>query len=114
MTSSLRSVVDDSRQSISNTLSEFSMAAVDVRDASRRVQVLVADNQDEISATASNLAVSTARLNAILQSLQKGEGTAGRLLTDPTLHNELVKLVQNWRRYGILYKDKNARPTEKP
>jgi phospholipid/cholesterol/gamma-HCH transport system substrate-binding protein len=113
VTAGLRGVVDDSRQSISNTLSEFSLAAGDVRDASKRVQILVANNQDELSATASNLAASTARLNAILEGMQRGEGTAGKLLTDPTLHNELVKLVQNWRRYGILYKDKNARPTDK-
>jgi phospholipid/cholesterol/gamma-HCH transport system substrate-binding protein len=114
LAASLRSVVDDSRQSISNTLSEFSIAAVDVRDASKRVQTLVANNEDELSATVSNLAASTARLNTILEGLQKGEGTAGKILTDPTLHNELVKLVQNWRRYGILYKDKNARPADKP
>ena len=114
LTAALRSVVDDSRQSISNTLSEFSSAAGDVRDASKRVQSLVANNQDELSATASNLAASTARLNVILENVQKGEGTAGRLLTDPTLHDELVKLVQNWRRYGILYKDKTAKPVEKP
>jgi phospholipid/cholesterol/gamma-HCH transport system substrate-binding protein len=114
LTATLRSVVDDSRHSISNTLGEFSLAAGDVRDASKRVQTLVASNEDELSATASNLAASTARLNVILESLQKGEGTAGKLLTDPTLHSELVRLVQNWRRFGILYKDKTAPPPVKP
>jgi phospholipid/cholesterol/gamma-HCH transport system substrate-binding protein len=110
LTASLRSVIDDSRSSVSNTLGQFSLAADDVRDASKRVRALVQNNEDELSATASNLATSTARLNAILEGVQKGEGTAGKLLTDPTLHDELVKLVQNWRKYGILYKDKSARP----
>ena len=110
VTASLRSVVDDSRQSMSNTLGEFSLAAGDIRDTSKRVQGLVQSNEDEISATASNLAVSAARLNAILEDVQKGQGTAGKLLTDPTLHDEIVKPVQNWRRFGILYKDKTARP----
>jgi ABC-type transporter Mla subunit MlaD len=105
VTASLRSVVDDSRQSISNTLGEFSIAAGDIRDVSKRVQGLVQSNEDEISATAS-----AARLNAILEDVQKGQGTAGKLFTDPTLHDEIVKLVQNWRRFGILYKDKTARP----
>jgi phospholipid/cholesterol/gamma-HCH transport system substrate-binding protein len=114
VTAGVRSVVDESRQSISNTLSEFSLAAGDVREASKHVQALVVSHEDELSATASNLAAGTARLNAILENLQKGDGTAGRLLTDPTLHDELVKLVQNWRKYGILYKDKNVRPVEKP
>ena len=110
LTASLRDVVDDSRQSISNTLREFTLAAGDLRDASKRVQGLVQNNEGEISATASNLAASTARLNAILEGVQRGEGTAGKLLTDPTLHDEIVKLVQNWRRFGILSKDKTARP----
>ena len=110
VTASLRSVVDDSRQSISNTLGEFSLAAGDIRDASKRGQGLVQSNEDEISATASNLAVSAARLNAILEDIQEGKGTAGKLHTDPTLHDEIVKLVQNWRRFGIRYKDKTARP----
>ncbi len=111
LTASLRSVVDNSRSTVSNTLEEFSRAAADVRDASKRVQSLVQNNEDELSATASNLAVSAAQINAILEGVQRGQGTAGKLLTDPILHDELVKLVQNWRRYGILYKEKTARPS---
>jgi phospholipid/cholesterol/gamma-HCH transport system substrate-binding protein len=112
LTASLQGVIDDSRQGISNTLGQFSLAADDVRDAAGRVRSLVQNNEDELSATASNLAASAARLNAILENVEHGEGTVGRLLTDPTLHDELVRLVQNWRRYGILYKDKNAGKTE--
>ncbi len=110
LTASLEAVVEDSRQGVSNTLSQFSFAANDVRDAAGRVRSLVQNNEDELSATASNLAASAERLNTILQNVENGQGTVGRLLTDPTLHDELVKLVQNWRRYGILYKDKTARP----
>jgi phospholipid/cholesterol/gamma-HCH transport system substrate-binding protein len=105
LTASLQGVIDDSRQGISNTLGQFSLAADDVRDAAGRVRSLVQNNEDELSATASNLAASAARLNAILENVEHGEGTVGRLLTDPTLHDELVRLVQNWRRYGILYKE---------
>ena len=110
LSASLRGAVGDSRSSISNMLEEFSLAATNLRDASSRVQSLVKNSEDELSATASNLAVSAARINAILEGVQKGRGTACKLLTDSILHDELVKLVQNWRRYGILYKEKTARP----
>lgn len=107
---SLRVVMDDSRETISNTLHTLSGAADNMGDASKRVQKIVADNEDEIHAAAQNLASSMARLNAIVEGVEKGQGTAGKLFTDATLHDEVLKLVQNWRRYGILYKDKNAVP----
>jgi phospholipid/cholesterol/gamma-HCH transport system substrate-binding protein len=112
--SSLQSVIHDSRQSISNTLNTLSVAADDLGDASKRVQKVVTDNEDEVHAAAKDLAASMAKLNSIMEGVQKGQGTAGRLLTDPTLHDEILKLVENWRRYGILYKDKNAGKTETP
>jgi phospholipid/cholesterol/gamma-HCH transport system substrate-binding protein len=108
LTADLGGTMSSTRMSLSNTLERFSMAADDINDAAKRVRGLVVSNQDDISATASNLAQSTARLNALLEGLQKGDGTAGKLLTDPTLHDEIVKLVHNWRQYGILYKDKTA------
>ena len=107
---SLRVVMDDSRETISNTLHTLSGAADNMGVASKRVQKIVADNEDEIHAAAQNLASSMARLNAIVEGVEKGQGTAGKLFTDATLHDEVLKLVQNWRRYGILYKDKNAVP----
>ena len=107
---SLRVVMDDSRETISNTLHTLSGAADNMGDASKHVQKIVADNEDEIHAAAQNLASSMARLNAIVEGVEKGQGTAGKLFTDATLHDEVLKLVQNWRRYGILYKDKNAVP----
>lgn len=111
---SLRIVIEDSQQSISNTLNTFSTAANDLGNASKRVQNIVVDNEDEIHAAARDLASSMAKLNAIVEGMERGQGTAGKLLTDSTLHDELLKLVENWRRYGILYKDKNARPEEPP
>ncbi|HUK83912.1 MAG TPA: MlaD family protein [Verrucomicrobiae bacterium] len=112
-TVSLRAVVDDSRSTLSNTMTQLSLAADNIGMASKRVEDLVAGNQDKINDAVRNAKESTQRLNDILEKLQHGEGTAGKLIVDPTLHDELVKLVRNWREYGILYKEGPSRDRKK-
>ena len=109
LTLSLRAVVDESRSTLSNTMTKLSLAADNIGVASKRVDDLVANNQGEINDAVKNVVESTHRLNNILEKLQQGEGTAGRLIVDPTLHDELVKLVRNWRERGILYKEGPSR-----
>jgi phospholipid/cholesterol/gamma-HCH transport system substrate-binding protein len=109
---SLRGVVDDSRGKVDSTLAKFSDAAGNLKQASSNIDQVVVSNQDDIHTAAKNLAESTARLNDILARLERGQGTAGKLLVDPTLHDEIVRLVQNWRKYGLLYKEGN-RPASK-
>lgn len=46
------------------------------------------------------------RLNAILARVQKGEGTFGKLVNDSELHDELKRLIHNWRVHGLLYREK--------
>ncbi|HVM60074.1 MAG TPA: MlaD family protein [Verrucomicrobiae bacterium] len=111
---SLRGVVDDSRGKVDATLTKFSDTADNLKQASSNIDQVVRSNQDEVHAAVKNLAESTARLNNILARLEKGEGTAGKLLTDPTLHDEIVRLVQNWRKYGLLYKEGNRPEPKKP
>ncbi|MGO9245690.1 MAG: MlaD family protein [Verrucomicrobiia bacterium] len=114
LTVSLRGVVDENRGKVDSTLTKFSEAANDLREASSNVDQVVISNQADIHAAVKNLADSTARLNDILARLEKGQGTAGKLLVDPTLHDEIVRLVQNWRKYGILYKEGNRPEKKKP
>jgi phospholipid/cholesterol/gamma-HCH transport system substrate-binding protein len=113
LTVSLRGVVDDSRGKVDSTLTRFSDAADYLKQASSNVDQVVLSNQEDIHTAAKNLAESTAKLNDILARLEKGQGTAGKLLVDPTLHDEIVHLVQNWRKYGLLYKEGN-RAEKKP
>jgi phospholipid/cholesterol/gamma-HCH transport system substrate-binding protein len=113
LTVSLRGVVDDSRGKVDSTLTRFSDAADNLKEASSNIDQVVISNQDDIHTAAKNLAESTARLNDILARLEKGQGTAGKLLVDPTLHDEIVHLVQNWRKYGLLYKEGNRADTKK-
>ena len=105
LTLSMRSIVDENRGKVDNVLTRFSDAADNLSKTSKNVDQLVSANQDDIRAAMKNLAESTAKVNDILARLQNGEGTVGKLLVDPTLHDEIVHLVQNWRKYGLLYKE---------
>jgi phospholipid/cholesterol/gamma-HCH transport system substrate-binding protein len=105
ITASLRELVAESRSGVTNTLAKLSTAADNVNSVTKRVDNVVVANQDDVRTAIKNLSESTQHLNAIMERLEKGEGTAGKILVDPTLHDELVKLVQNWRRYGLLYKE---------
>jgi len=116
-TASLDELVVESRLSLTNTLGKLdaaaenaNIAARNVNNVTKRIDDLVVSRQGDIAEIATNLAVSTERLNDILAKLQSGEGTAGKLLIDPTLHDEIVKLVENWRRKGILSKEGPAKP----
>jgi phospholipid/cholesterol/gamma-HCH transport system substrate-binding protein len=108
----LRSVVDDNRQTVSNTLAKLALASDNLTSASKKIDDLVVNNQGAINAATKDVAQSAQRLNDLLEKLQRGEGTAGKLIVDPTLHDEILRLVQNWRRYGLLYKDTSVRPTK--
>ncbi len=103
LTASLRSLVEEGRGSVTNTLGKISEAADNVRGTSKRVDEFVSGAQADVRQAAKNLAESTERLNVILARLEKGEGSAGKLLNDPSLHDEMVKLVKNLERYGVFY-----------
>jgi len=111
---SLQAVVEENRAHVTETLGKFESAATSLSHTARRVDDLVVANQDDIRAAVKNLADSTARVEGILARLEQGEGTAGKLLVDPTLHDELVRLIQNWRQFGLLYKEKSPPRQRRP
>lgn len=104
-TAGLQGLVADSRDRVQSAVASFSDASENLSIAAKRVDDLISTNQSDIRLAAKNLAESAERLNTILTRLEKGEGTAGKLLVDPTLHDEIVHLVQNWREHGLLYKE---------
>jgi phospholipid/cholesterol/gamma-HCH transport system substrate-binding protein len=114
LTLSIRNIVDENRGKVDNVLTRFSDAADNLSKTSKNVDQLVSANQDDIRVAIKNLAESTTRVNDILARLEKGEGTVGKLLVDPTLHDEIVRLVQNWRKYGLLYKEGNRAASRSP
>jgi len=105
---SLRDVVSENRTNITAALTNFERASQNLTTTTKRLDELVLSNQDEVGLVLSNLVASTERVEAVLSKMEKGEGTVGKLMTDPTLYNEVVQLVQNWRRFGLLYKEGRA------
>lgn len=103
LTLSLRNVVEDNRAKVSGAVTSFADAADSLNGAAGGIQDLVEDNAANIAATSRNLAESTQRLNSILARLEKGEGTAGKMLVDPALYNELVALSKQMQKYGLFY-----------
>jgi phospholipid/cholesterol/gamma-HCH transport system substrate-binding protein len=111
LTGDLRGLVKESRGSVTNTLAVLSAASENVRGTTRRVDDFVRDAQGDVKQlmknldeSTKNLTESTQRLNAILLRLEKGEGTAGKLLTDTALYNELMQVLRNLEQYGLFYK----------
>jgi len=104
LTASLRGLVDESRGSVTNTLAKFSLAADNVHATSHRVDDFVRGAQLDVKQITGNINESTKRINTILARLEKGEGTAGRLLTDPGLHDEMLRLIRNLDQYGLFYR----------
>lgn len=118
----LRQMLAGSRTQLEAALAKLDAAAGNFGEGSKRlstaaerVDTILAENRDEIRHVITNIVASTETLTMILARLEKGEGTAGKLLADPTLHDELVRLIQNWRRHGLLYKEGvSRRPATEP
>jgi hypothetical protein len=98
LTLGLSTIVDENRGKVDTALTSLSATA-------KRVDDLVLNNQDDVRTATKNLAESAHRLNALLEKMEKGEGTVGKLIVDPTLHDEVLHLLQNWRYHGLLYKE---------
>jgi len=88
-----RIAAEQSRQlTLTQTTVRRSLAAADsavIDSTLRNVRTLTAN----ASALSDSLRVTTATLNATLARLQRGEGTAGKLLTDTLLYADVRRLV---------------------
>ncbi|HTQ32346.1 MAG TPA: MlaD family protein [Opitutaceae bacterium] len=64
----------------------------------QRLDKLVADNGDKITVTMTNLQDITTKIN-------QGQGTIGRLVNDPKLHDELISAVDEFKSASAQAKD---------
>ncbi len=112
LVTTLHELVVDQRGEVAQALAHFQAATSNLNSTTSRMDLLVKESQGEVAQTLDNLVAGSERIDLLLAGLQRGEGTAGRLLVDPTLHDEVVRLVQNWRRYGLLYKERTSRSGE--
>lgn len=111
---SLHAVIDENRGHLTETLNHFEDAATSLNETAHRVDKLVNANEADVRAAVHNLAESTARVESILGRLERGEGTLGKLIVDPALHDAVLHLIDNWRRFGLLYKERTAPRAHRP
>jgi len=104
----LHAVIDENRGRVLTTLDQFAAAATGLSQTVQRVDGVVIANEDDLRTAVRNLAASTARIDDLLSRLEAGQGTLGKLIVDPALHDEVLHLIENWRRHGLLYKEKTA------
>jgi phospholipid/cholesterol/gamma-HCH transport system substrate-binding protein len=64
----------------------------------QKLDKLVTDNQDKVTATMANLQDITTKVN-------KGEGTLGKLVNDPALHDQLLAAIQDIKNAAAGAKD---------
>ncbi|MCK5654968.1 MAG: MCE family protein [Candidatus Aureabacteria bacterium] len=104
---------DQNVDNISETISNTKNLTADMKLFISRLDNLVANNAEHITKLISRLSDGSAKfketldnLDSILVSVKEGWGTAGKLVVDPELYNELTALIKDLRKYGIFYKGK--------
>lgn len=83
----LHSVNADNK--VDGILTNFKEASIHVKEMSIEAKALI----QELKSKDSDVQKSMAKLNAILEKVDKGEGTLGALINDPSLHNQLKALL---------------------
>jgi len=104
---------DQNVDNISETISNTKNLTADMKVFINRLDNLVANNAEDVTKLISQLSDGSAKfketldnLDSILVSVKEGWGTAGKLVVDPELYNELTALIKDLRKYGIFYKGK--------
>jgi len=104
-----------SLKSANGTLDKFGGSADQISAAATQASATLRTTETQIVRTTEQLSMSLASLNTMLSNINKGQGTAGRLVNDPRLYDGLVDLttslkqtsddlntlVQKWKEEGL-------------
>lgn len=109
--SELDKLARDARPGLDESVQRFKQIAEKTDAAVSRADRILKENEQQLKSLVQNAEASSEKLKSILTRLEAGEGTLGQLLADKQLHEDLKKLIENWRHYGLLYKEsKKSRP----
>jgi phospholipid/cholesterol/gamma-HCH transport system substrate-binding protein len=131
LTHHLQGVVSENRDKVNAALTDLATASANFKATAQRADALlaqgsnvmartdglIAENEADIRRAIQNLAQGTQRVNAILARLEAGEGTAGKLLVDDSLYEELKQITDIVQRYGLFYNTwfgRKVRPGDLP
>lgn len=102
---------------LESVMAKAQSVLVKLEDALSSVNnVLTAETQQDIKATIVNFKKFgrdidrlTKKTELIINKINKGEGTIGRLIYAQELHDELLALIKGIREHGVFYKAKDER-----
>ncbi|MCK9554225.1 MlaD family protein [bacterium] len=104
-------LTDQNVKNLSDTFSNTKNLTMEMRQFICRLDSLLENNEQNITkmiegfkADAEKLENSIDNLNDILVSIKEGNGTAGKLVVDAELYNELTGLIKDLREHGLFYK----------
>ncbi|MDD5644776.1 MAG: MlaD family protein [bacterium] len=104
-------LTDQNVANLSSTFSNTKNLTAEMRQFVGKLDALLDKNEENISKMiagfkndAEKLKETLDHLNDILVSIKEGSGTAGKLVVDPELYDELTALIKNLREYGLFYK----------
>jgi len=106
ITADLKKIAEDNRQKVDDTITNIKNVSSDLNDKLPRIsedlKILIADmkemiqeNRENVKGSVDNIEKLSDRLDQILEKVQKGEGTVGKLMNEPTLHDNVNKVVKN-------------------
>jgi phospholipid/cholesterol/gamma-HCH transport system substrate-binding protein len=107
--------VDETLTSVRTIADTYAKAGVSLTQTSDEAKKALA----QFTKDAEDIGVLTKNLNTVVEDIQKGKGTMGKLMTSDELHRQLVNLVENiqkmtdntnrlvtlWREQGVFAKE---------
>jgi phospholipid/cholesterol/gamma-HCH transport system substrate-binding protein len=83
--------VDETLTTVRSTADTYTKAGVSLTQTSDEAKKALA----QFTKDAEDIGVLTKNLNTVVEDIQKGKGTMGKLMTSDELHRQLVNLVEN-------------------
>ncbi len=101
LTRQTNALIAANRSRIDQTLTNLQQSSGDMKQITERL------SKTDFEVLVKNLTESSEKLNLILQNLQQGKGTAGKLMKDEELYDQLNQTLQN---LDALLRDLKAHP----
>jgi phospholipid/cholesterol/gamma-HCH transport system substrate-binding protein len=127
----INAILDDNRENLKTASENLAEVSGNAKDTVERINAILDDNRENLKTAIANADDALARLgkaaddatttmnsvNQTFEKINKGEGTLGKLATDPELYRALTTLLENlqdvadnadrvltvWRKQGILF-----------
>ncbi|MBI5599729.1 MAG: MCE family protein [Deltaproteobacteria bacterium] len=120
ITVSVNAVIQQNDEKFSSTMTNFEDFSSSLRDVSRSLNALIAENKDDLRAGVENLRRASVKLEEAMDTISKvapevkntvssigsiakkidqGQGTIGKLINEPTTHDEINKTLTGINSY---------------